>query len=134
MCTSDLELITYFNELSVSIESYDAIDSFVGRLKGEKIAINKSYLNYKLYEKLSLDNELLQDDLDLEKRKAVKHRNEIEHIKEIYLKDSIAVTKFLFWLEKSIENQQEITITLLKNRSTLYGSKTDWGADQKDLL
>lgn len=87
---------------TVSIENYDdAALLLAGYLKRCKLVTDMAYLNEELYETLNeAEVQFLEGDCDTALMQAIKTPVEKERIKEIYLKDSAAVCKFLYWLSK----------------------------------
>ncbi len=64
------------------------------------------YYIYKILQKSKIDIFHLTNPITAQK--AVKNKIEIENFKKAHEIDGLAVTKFLFWLDQSIKNNQEI--------------------------
>jgi len=99
-------------ELSdVNIVQSDCLDLRISALKKEvkKIQFDFSSTNYWLYSEFKKNNfELISKSDPIEILKAQKNAVEISGMKKSHEADGIALTKFLFWLEKSLKNGVEI--------------------------
>lgn len=81
-------------------------------------------LNYEIFRFFSENNfETVFRPSPVQMRKAVKNDFEIRMMKESHLRDAIAMEKFLYWLEKSLENGETVSekdaadyLELMKNR------------------
>lgn len=67
---------------------------------------NTSYLLYKLF--TSYGSCIEQAD-PTELLKAAKPEKELEYVRDIYLKDSVALTKFIYWVKKAVKEQDDLT-------------------------
>lgn len=72
-----------------------------------KLLLDEASVNYHLWKSASCEVELCQSPVQL--RKAVKNEFEIEGMKKAQLLDGIAMEKFLYWLEKSVQSQRCVT-------------------------
>jgi len=79
-----------------------ALDSFEGLLQ-----IDSSTINYHLLKSINVD--VIDQTCPVPLRKAVKNEYEIEGMKTCHVRDGVAMEKFLFWLEKTVEAQRCIT-------------------------
>jgi Xaa-Pro aminopeptidase len=99
-------------ELSdVNIVQSDCFDLRISALKKEvkKIQFDFSSTNYWLYSEFKKNNfELISKSDPIEILKAQKNAVEISGMKKSHEADGIALTKFLFWLEKSLKSGVEI--------------------------
>ena len=83
----------------------EALRGFSGRL-----FVDTSTLNWSLYEELSsAGTRLLEGTSPVGLRKAVKNEFEIEGMRGIHIKDGLAMERFLYWLEKSVQGGREIS-------------------------
>ncbi len=97
-----------------------------------KIQIDESSTNYWLYQLLQKNNFTIINKVDpIEIAKACKNHAEISGAIKAHQVDGLALTKFLFWLEKSLQENQEINEILAaekllelrkKNLNFLYPS------------
>ncbi len=96
------ELCRYAEENGITIKEYDEITAFLGDVREGKVLLDESNVSYALYRILRDKAEIAADDNPTEKLKAVKNPVELSHMEEVYLKDSAALTKFIYWLKTNI--------------------------------
>ena len=103
------ELKAHANRYNILLESYDCFaEKLAFYTAGKKVMTESASLSAKAYEVLNVNNaKVLEGDCGVALLQAVKSEKEIKLIKDIYLKDSVAVCKFLYWLSK----QEPGTIT-----------------------
>jgi Xaa-Pro aminopeptidase len=100
---SDLEKVNF-----VSTGSFES-QILVLRKNCKKIQIDTSSTNYWLYELLQKsDLEIIEKTDPIEIAKSCKNNAEIFGAIKSHEIDGLALTKFLFWLEKSLKNGEEI--------------------------
>lgn len=93
----------------VQIQEYASVTAFLEGLEGgRKVLVDKRYCSYALYKILEKKQTLVEKNNPTERLKAVKNPVELAHMEEIYLKDSVALTRFICWLKKNI-GREEIT-------------------------
>lgn len=76
--------------------------------KTAKIMASGTSLSYRLMQVLSKKSELILGDVPTELLKAIKNETELSRSREVYLKDSAALCRFICWL-KSHVGKEEIT-------------------------
>ena len=102
----------YLAEKGVRVEEYDTIASYLrGLPEGRKVLVDNRHCSYALYRILSEKQTLVEKKNPTEALKAVKNPVELANMEEIYLKDSVALTKFICWLKTNIGKQEITEIT-----------------------
>lgn len=113
----DLDTVDSFDELvadDVDIEDYDALFTSLAELDSEepvRIFIDPSTVNYHIYSRIQ---EIYEEESivcgvsPVIAEKAVKTNSEIEHLRQAYIEDGVAVTLFLHWLD---EQTKECEVT-----------------------
>ena len=98
------ELKVHANRYNILLENYDCFaEKLVLYAAGKKVMTESASLSAKAYEVLTANNaKVLEGDCGVALLQAVKSKKEIKLIKDIYLKDSAAVCKFLYWLSKQV--------------------------------
>ena len=91
----------------VKICPYDEVEVELASIEDGTIWIDEDAMNAELY--ASIKCGIHSAPSPIQARKAVKNALEIENMKEIHLKDGVAVENFLYWLETSLENGIEIS-------------------------
>lgn len=102
-------VIAYLEQNEIRVEAYEDIVSYLEQLEsGKRILLDKRYISYTHYKCLCDKHTIVEKKNPTEALKAVKNPVELAKMEDIYLKDSVAVTKFIYWLKTNI-GKQEIT-------------------------
>lgn len=119
----DYDCVDHLQKNGIEIREYDEITEFLKTLPREKkVLMDKRYCSYTLYkilrtrgteEKLTTGAEqslgqIVEGPNPTEALKAVKNPTELANMEKIFLKDSVALTKFIYWLKTNI-GKTEIT-------------------------
>lgn len=102
------EVRDYLSENRILIKDYHAIYEDIARFTDKKILLDKKNINYRLWKTIPEEAELINQKNPTERLKAIKNATEIANIKAAHLKESIAFTKFLYWIKMRI-GEEEIT-------------------------
>lgn len=98
----------YLSGQGVDIESYDSIRDYVGNLpESATVLLDKLNLNQWVFDAIPNSCNILDMMNPSFKMKSRKSEVELQNQKNAYIKDGVALTKFLYWLEKS-KNKIEI--------------------------
>lgn len=96
-------------EKQVQLHPYEEIVSFLQALpEGGKVLVDRRQVSYALYKAISEKQELVEAANPTDLLKAIKNPVELANMEKIYLKDSVALTKFIYWVKTNIE-KTEIT-------------------------
>lgn len=99
----------YLDEKGIRVEEYDDVIPYLANLpEGGKVLADHRHCSYCLYKVLAGRQTVVEKKNPTELLKAVKNPVELANMEKIFLKDSVAVTKFIHWLKKNI-GKQEIT-------------------------
>ena len=100
---------SFLAEKEIQLEEYgEAVDFLEGLAEGRKVLTDMRCCSYTLFKTLDGRQTLVDKNNPTELLKAVKNPTELARMEEIYLKDSVALTKFIYWLKTNI-GKQEIT-------------------------
>lgn len=92
----------YLAENGVTCEEYDHAAAYLKRCEIDgKVWCSCADISYMLYKLVQDRTELVDKKNPTELMKAVKNPVELEHIRECYIRDSAALTKFLFWMKEN---------------------------------
>ena len=87
----------------VKVEEYDTVTDYLKTLpEGRKVMADQRQCSYALYRILSGRQTVVEKKNPTELLKAVKNPVELVHMEDIYLKDSVALTRFIYWLKTNI--------------------------------
>lgn len=96
------ELKQYADKWKITLKAYDEIEGFLEKSVRGKTLLDEKSVNYRLYGIVKNVTSVVNGSNPSEKLKAVKNPVELERMKKVYLEDSAAVTKFIYWLKKNI--------------------------------
>ncbi len=103
------EVQSYLSGKGILVEEYDDVIPYLRKLpEGGKVLADQRHCSYCLFKVLSESQTVVEKKNPTELLKAVKNPVELANMEKIFLKDSVAVTKFIYWLKKNI-GKQEIT-------------------------
>lgn len=103
------EISEYLNGIGVRIEDYcDVIMWLKYQALGKRIMLEENSVNYTCYRAVCDRTDTFMATNPSTNMKAVKNNTEQARLKDIYLKDSVAVIKFAYWLKNNI-GKTEIT-------------------------
>ncbi len=92
----------YLAENGVTCEEYDHAAAYLKSCEIDgKVWCSCADISYMLYKLVQDRTELVDKKNPTELMKAVKNPVELEHIRECYIRDSAALTKFLFWMKEN---------------------------------
>lgn len=90
-------IIRPYNAISVAIEEIDS---------GESLIITPATTSALLYNSIKEGINIIEEVSVPTRLKAVKNKVEIEHIKNVMIKDGHALTKFFYWLENNLGREK----------------------------
>lgn len=103
----------FLNENGIDIREYEEIEEFVRVLKDQTVLLDKNRINRWLYKSLDATIKVI-DEMDVTtKLKANKNEVELKNQRNAYVKDGVALVKFLSWLDRTIGKEEinEISAT-----------------------
>ncbi|MGN9163707.1 aminopeptidase P family protein [Tissierellaceae bacterium HCP3S3_D8] len=120
------EVERFLEENGVEVREYKEVVDVVGDIrKGSTVLLDKSRINRWLYDVIPEGCRII-DEMDITTRlKGAKNEVEIKNQRNAYIKDGVALTKFLYWLDSNIG---KIKITELS-----AGKKVEEFREEQDL-
>ena len=96
------EAEAYFAKYHITVKDYHEVAAFLAdcTLSGN-VWCDCDEVSYLMYKRLSERVEIIDRRNPTTLMKAVKNATELKNIREYYLKDSVALTKFLFWMKQN---------------------------------
>ena len=92
-----------FNKSSIEIRPYNDVYDFIKNLdEKEVIMLDTERVNYSLYNSISENIKKVEIENPAVLMKAMKNKTELNNIKNAYIKDGIACTKFMYWLKNNV--------------------------------
>lgn len=114
------EASAYFKEIGVTLREYGEIGAFLDKeLKAdERVLTDRRNCSYCLFKKVQNAAKEVDGKAPTELLKAVKNPVELANMEKIFIADSVAVTKFIYWLKKNVG---KMTITEVTAADYLEG-------------
>lgn len=95
----------HLKENGIEIEDYEKVIDYVKDIeKGSKVFLDSSRINRWLYKSIPEGCEIIEGTNITTELKAIKNPVEIENQRKAYIKDGVALVKFLHWLDKNVGN------------------------------
>ena len=99
----DDEVLGFLKENNIEIGKYEEIVDRVKNIeKSSRIYLDKSRINRWIYKAIPAETTIINRTDITTELKGCKNSVEIENQKNAYIKDGVALTKFLYWLEENI--------------------------------
>lgn len=106
------EVSAYLEKKGIEAEDYENVVEYLKGLPTQgKVLVDKRHCSYCLYKTLGERQTLVEKKNPTELLKAVKNQVELANMEKLYLKDSVALTKFIYWLKKNIGKREITEIT-----------------------
>ena len=117
----DKFFVKKFKDMTFVDESL--IEVFFNKLKGKKIMIDKSKLSIFFKDLLKKNNSIIEQIDPINFLKSIKNKTEIKNSEKSHLLDGVALTKFIFWLEKNYRKKR-ITEIDAQNKLLYFRKKS----------
>ncbi|WP_353096821.1 aminopeptidase P family protein [Tissierella praeacuta] len=113
----DAEVESFLDENEIETAEYNQVIDYVKGINKElRVYLDKNRINRWLYKAIPSECKII-DKVDITtKLKGMKNPTEIKNQKNAYIKDGVALVKFLYWLDKSVGN---ITVTEISAQEKL---------------
>ncbi|WP_416198450.1 MAG: Xaa-Pro aminopeptidase [Sporanaerobacter sp.] len=108
------EVEKYLNDNGIEVAEYDEVRKYAESIKeNSRVFIDPSRINKWLYNGIPSSCKIVEGRNITTDLKAVKNSVEIENLKNAYIKDGVALVKFLYWLDENIGKipMSEISVT-----------------------
>ena len=97
------EFRKYCSGNGIVLKDYHEITGFLKEYSFEgTVLYDSSNLNYALYSIIEQKAKLVEAPNPTGALKAVKNETELKNMRNVYLKDNVVVTKFIYWLKKNV--------------------------------
>ena len=100
--------------IGVSTAAYESIYEMAGQIRNRKVLLSTGSVNDRLYRLFSKGNEIIDQENPTLRMKAVKNETEVRNIKNAHVKDGVAMTRWLYWLKKTIGKEELTEISVSK--------------------
>lgn len=103
----------HFQKNGIAVEEYDDIFSYLKKLPAseDSVIADERYSSYTLYKTLETVRRPVNAKNPTELLKAVKNPVELANMEKVYLLDSVAVTRFIYWLKTHVGKERITEVT-----------------------
>ncbi|MDO5725187.1 MAG: aminopeptidase P family protein [Tissierellia bacterium] len=122
-----IEVSEYLNSQGIEAEEYEYVFAHVNTIKNANIVLDKSIINRKLYKLIDKSNKIIDKTNITSDLKARKNDVELKNQIHAYLKDGVALTKFIYWV-KNHKDKREL------NEFDLAKTLEDFRREQEGFL
>lgn len=111
-CAMEDAVKEYLAAKKVDVREYSTVADYVkSQPAGHKVLLDKRHCSYAFYKMVAASQTVMEKKNPTELLKAVKNPTELANMEQIYLKDSVALTKFIYWLKTNIGKQKITELT-----------------------
>lgn len=90
----------------VELKDYSEFYKFLKTYKDEKIYLDSSSINERIYKALCGNNKIIFGRNISEDLKTIKNDIEIKNLEEAYIRDGVALFKYIYWLKKNVGKKE----------------------------
>ena len=95
----------FLNDNNIEIKEYSSVIDYVKNIeKDSRIFLDADRINNWIFNSIPKGTNVINGMNITTKLKGIKNSVEIENQKNAYIKDGVALTKFLYWLDKNIDS------------------------------
>jgi Xaa-Pro aminopeptidase len=99
------EVESFLQENKIEVKDYEDVVNHISNIeKDSRVFLDKQRINRWLYKAIPEGCKIINGTDITTNLKAIKNPTEIENQRNAYIKDGVAITKFLYWLDKNVGN------------------------------
>lgn len=118
------EVTSLLQQEGIEIQDYHHLFLFLDNIeKNNRLCVDTDNLNYAVYHKMKSLCSVEEITSPIILAKSIKSEIEIEGFRQACIKDSVAMTKFFYWLESNIHNQ--LTETEVSEKLTAFRAQNE---------
>ena len=116
------EMVQYAGEKHILLKDYHEMESFLEKYSYQgKVLLDLPNINYTLYQKIAAKTGHVTRNNPTELLKAVKNKTELASMEKIYLLDSVAVIRFIYWLKNTVGKENITELSAAEHLDSLRG-------------
>lgn len=102
-CCPDRKVKSMLSDCGVEVRPYEAVYEYASSIpRGSVVLMDKRKVNYRISKGIPEGVTVLSKANPSQLMKAIKNETELENIRKAHLLDSIALTKFMYWLKTNV--------------------------------
>ncbi len=110
----DEQMANYLHEIGVKTQPYDAVTAYLQAQPAERrIGLDFSKVNYALYQSVPKACQTVDFASPVFTMKCVKNAIELDGFRRAMVKDGVALTRFVMWLEKAVPAGYETELSVI---------------------
>ena len=134
-CKLTPEVKAYLNECQVETRSYKSFyEDLELNTYTNKVLADPAYMNYAIYQGLSLHSQLVERKTYVAQMKAIRNQTEIDNLHQVMVKDGVAMVKFLKWLDTEAEIFHETEMSVDHKLHALRAAQPDYIGESFDTI
>lgn len=119
------EIMEKLTQAGITVNAYEAAEQKLRDIpEGSRVWFDSGCVNYRLANSVPAAVERIDEISPVVLMKAVKTPQEMEHIRLAHVKDGVAVTRFMYWLKKSV-GKEKITELGAANKLESFRRQTE---------
>lgn len=122
-----VDVTEYLKDNGVTCKAYDDLGEDIAKLHHQRIWVQLSSLNTKLYTNIAEDNEIIDEISPIMHFRSVKNDTEIAVMHNAQVKDGVAMVKFIKWVKDTVASD---TMSEVSAQNKLYALR----AEQEDYI
>lgn len=108
------ELKRYLSSQNITLKEYNEINRFLSSYKADKLLIVPDKTNYSVYSSVHPDCGILPGSSPVSLLKSIRNETELEGIHAAMIRDGVALTKFLYWLDSTVSTEKETELSVAR--------------------
>ncbi len=105
-----IETETYLATKGILLKEYGAVEEFVAG-QSASVWVDVRYCGYGQYKLLKEKCRIVEKNNPTELLKAVKDETELANMEKVYLADSVALTRFIYWVKHTVGKEELTEVT-----------------------
>ena len=126
------ELRTRLEKDGVIFQAYSKIESYLKKVD-EKILVDKSTVNLKLFNGIPEKYRIESSNI-VEALKTIKNKTEIEHFRQVMVKDGVALVRLFRWLEQQLKKRTVSEVELAQKLKKLRKLQGEYYGESFDAI
>lgn len=129
-----MELLEHLQENGVDYLGYDEIFAKVNILNNKRIYLDKKNTGRSVYKLIDESNKVIDGINITTELKAIKNHVEISNQKNAYIKDGVALTKFIYWLKNNANIEKETEYSVGEKLETFRRAQKEYKMPSFDTI
>ena len=130
----DHTLAVHLQKSGVTNQPYTAIDYALQQLKKQRVLLSPSSTNYHIYSQINQSCSIKEKTSPVLLLKAIRNATEIKGLHNAMVKDGVALTQFLHWLEEATPKGTETEVSIDQKLHSLRAAQKEYQGESFDTI